>query len=75
MFLDIFKKTIPHNQASKFEQLRLWFFSNLTFLEHYVFSVFYVVYRVINGANFAQKLRFLTNDRPEIANFWLNRPI
>ena len=69
MFLDIFKKTIPHNQASKFEQLRLWFFSNLTFLERYVFGVFYVVYRVIIGANFAQKLRFLTNDRPEIANF------
>ena len=56
MFLDIFKKTIPHNQASKFEQLRLWFFSNLTFLEHNVFGVFSAVYRVINRAIFAQKL-------------------
>ena len=51
MFLDFFKATIPHNQASKFEQLSLWFFSNLTFLEHYFrtfFGVFSVVYRVIN---------------------------
>ena len=51
MFLDFFKATIPHNHASKFEQLPLWFFSNLTFLEHHFrtfFVVFSVVYRVIN---------------------------
>ena len=66
MFLDFFKATIPHNHASKFEQLPLWFFSNLTFLEHYFktfFGVFSVVYRVINLP------RVRTNFCPKMANF------